>query len=443
MTVIVSRQRVVSAGQSPGQSLVEFAFASIVLFAVLAAAFYVGRAMLLGNAASEGIREPAMRKMEMADTPGAIGTATILGWTTEVDNVQFVATGATDVTSIIVGERTTDTNYMGMPNFTFTVTQGLQKNLLKAVGAPNHGTNWFPNTFHGHPFDFMQDNRHQQLAGLEYVGGCQDRTAIGGEGVVQFLAGGDSVPYVSRSPIAYSSPFKLISFLQLAETFRGECAGVGAGKCNQAAGMLTFTEKVEALGTGDWPDCMRGVTCGGDDENLCPKVLTGNFICPPGTEQYGCNASDPDDIWREPEEVTQCPPGSLIDDGSSDPDCEPRAAGSCLLSNPGECAATGNKMLTITLENPPGAAGLRFQMQKVPCQDVNVNVSELYDFEDLELGVYQQDGYKPQPGQGPPPGFIPACLKRKQAECMLRKADERAMQLMTEFNQGSGECKLL
>ena len=426
----------------------EFAFAASVLFVVLAAAFYVGKAMLMGNMASEGIRESALRKWEMADTPGAVGTGTIMGWVTDVDQVNFVATAPADVTSIIVGEKTSNTNFMGMPNFTFTVTQGIQKNLLKAVGAPSRGTNWFPNAFHGHPFDFMNNNRHQQLPGLEYVGGCEDRTALGGEGVVQFLADGDSAPYVSRSPTAYNSPFKLISFLQLAETFAPECPeGDAAAKCSQAASLLTFKETIEPS-PNEWPDCLRGVTCGGDDEDLCPKVPTGKRLCLNlstdvefATTASACPTGS---IDRGPEEVTECPPESQIDDMSGDPDCQPKAAGSCILSNPQECAATNNRMLTITLENPPGAAGLRFTMQKVPCQTVNATVKEISEFsQDLELGVYQQPGYKPSPGQGAPAGFHAACMKRKKAECMMRKAAQRSRDLMSQFNDTSGECRLL
>src|SRR5690606_35410041 len=95
---------------------VELGIALPVLLLILVGAVAFGIGSYQANIASDAIRQPALKKMEMASTPAAVSPGQVMGWVTgegakgsmssgggAVDSVSFV--DANEEVSIVVGTK--------------------------------------------------------------------------------------------------------------------------------------------------------------------------------------------------------------------------------------------------------------------------------------------------------------------------------------------------
>ena len=133
-----------SAG--PGQSLVELVLVTtFVLLPVLLIAGYAGMAIYQGTMASEAIKEPTVHKMDMANMPNAVGagqlTAYALGGVTGslMPGAILDSVTTADINpyiTIMEGSKTSIPVPLLNVQFTFTVTEAIQRRLLDA----NNGT---------------------------------------------------------------------------------------------------------------------------------------------------------------------------------------------------------------------------------------------------------------------------------------------------------------
>lgn len=141
-----------------GQSLVEFVLALPILTLIIAAVGTMAIGTYQAHMASDAIREPALRKMVMASTDGAIGTGTLAGYANGspqqgtlrigslVDSVSI--TNVDQYTSVIVGNKRFNPPVPIIPGFNIRVGQIMNRNLLQSASngatARPYGTPWVP-----------------------------------------------------------------------------------------------------------------------------------------------------------------------------------------------------------------------------------------------------------------------------------------------------------
>lgn len=234
-------------GCTRGQSLVEFVLVAPILILVLVIAGYVGIGMYQAHMASDAIRQPALKKLEMAAEPGGISNETLLGYVTggplkgninsggAVDSVNVTNTGASDLAAIIVGNKQFTVNFPGLPAFNFTAAQAIQKNLLLSAefGAKKRSLDgWVPG---GTPRQPPWMAFPSLPPGFDLLGQCQ-KIPID-IGVIKAVDTDKTkekiyiaVPDVPDFP---SSPVKLDNIITLATKFAGECDGYQASVCDK------------------------------------------------------------------------------------------------------------------------------------------------------------------------------------------------------------------
>ncbi len=236
-----------SPAPAKGQSLVEFVLVTPILLLVLVIAGYVGIGMYQAHMASDAIRQPALKKMEMAGEPGAISNATLLGYVTggplqgnirsggAIDNVNVTNTGGNDLAAVIVGNKQYTVNFPGIPAFNFTAAQAVQKNLLLSAefGAKKRGlSGWVPGgtprqppwlAFPELPPTFNLLGQCQKIpidiSVIKAVDTDKEKEKI-------YIA----VPELPEMP---TSPVSLDNIITLADKFAGECEGYKASVCDK------------------------------------------------------------------------------------------------------------------------------------------------------------------------------------------------------------------
>lgn len=228
-----------------GQSLTEFVLVLPILLLVLVAAGYIGIGMYEAHMASDAIRQPAMKKLEMAGEAGAISNGVLLGYVTggnlqgnidygaPVDDVSISNTADEDLAAVIVGTKEFSVNLPPLPRFNYTVAQAVQKNLLLSAefGAKKRPlSGWVPGGTPRQP-PWMQFP--SLPPGFDLLGSCHtmpvDAAVIKAVDVEKnpqktYIA----VPEVPNLP---PSPIKLDNLISMAGTFAGECEGYQAGVC--------------------------------------------------------------------------------------------------------------------------------------------------------------------------------------------------------------------
>lgn len=353
-------------GQSHGQSLVEFVLVTPILLLVLMAGYSFGMGLYQANMAADAIRQPALKKLEMAKTPGAVSTGTVMGYVTggplsgniksgsPVDSVSFKDAG--DYTSIIVGTKSYTSPAPFIPTLNFTATQGIQKNLLLAA---SNGASQRPAATPWVPGGAVKTPPWEAFAGqklppnLELNPGCAT-VPVGGN--IVDAVNSEMQPkktYISTAPVAFFSPVTPGSLATLAATFAAECANDGAGVCQKE--YNDFLPK-------DYP----------------PNVLGG----PPPTRM---------DKYFE-------------------------------------------------MDNPPGAPGMKL-IWGIWCDGTDTSqVNCKLNTGDPRFTILPSIGpnhgwYDDPTGQfkKPPDDFVKSCMARKQAECQLKKAQDKAQQIANAY----------
>jgi hypothetical protein len=123
----------------PGQALVEFVMVAPILLLILLGAFAVGFGIYQGATASMAIKAPLSNKMQYvtsATSPQTILTQQVTQYRTgnlqpasALDSV--TANGdPTQLTSVVVGSRQFVSGVQFLPTINFTVTQGMNTNLM-------------------------------------------------------------------------------------------------------------------------------------------------------------------------------------------------------------------------------------------------------------------------------------------------------------------------
>ena len=227
-----------------GQSLVEFALGTGVLFLILLTTFHFGLAMYHGHIASDAIRDIAKNKLAMADSP--IGYAAEDLWlkTTTSNaadgNLAFGNAQKLDANSfkifnlaehaVVAGSKQVDA--MGIP-ITFTTTQVIQRKLLQNNNAATtQGLIWAPPP---------RTPPWQRFPQIPAVFQCESPSFVSRPHALG--VGGDSGIYLSAWP-GVDSPASEKTTLMLASQEMGGCASAG-GSCaaEKAALMPKLKEK--------------------------------------------------------------------------------------------------------------------------------------------------------------------------------------------------------
>ncbi len=360
--------------QFKGQALVEFILVMAILVPLLLATAYVGMAMYAGAIASDAIREPVMHKLEMASTPGAVSSGQVLTMAQEgaqgsvkmtgspLDSAEFIE--GDGVTSIIVGKKTFNSPFtnLGIPSFNFTVTQGINANLLLAAnnGATVRESSW-TNTGGTAPWQRF-DPKYALQSGLALHTGCGQTNTLNQNndfllrGVSSNL--GEGSYFVVDFP-TYTTSVETETIVNMAERFRSECAGTGSGVCQAEYNNLKFKDSgIKAAAEGPPPSCSG--------------PLAGNPIC-----------SLPFESYQE-------------------------------------------------IYNPPGAPGQVMLITKA----AGATVAEATTIPFINMmthGIY----YGVSADKNPPEDFVPSCIARKEAECMLERAVNQANSMVSS---SSAEC---
>lgn len=226
-----------------GQSLVELVLVTPILLLVLSAGFYFGMGLYQAHMASDAIRQPSMRKLEMANEPGQVTEGTVLGYVSsgnlagndallngaKIDSVSFAHVD--NYTSLVVGSKSFEA-VNPLPNFNITVAQPLNRKLLAAAhnGARVRpaGSPWVPG---GAPRTPLWEEMADLPPDINILPNCQ--TTPVGDNVANALnmeMKADKT-YISMEPVATFSPVPETDLMRIAEKYAGECANVGAGPC--------------------------------------------------------------------------------------------------------------------------------------------------------------------------------------------------------------------
>ncbi len=228
-----------------GQSLVELVLVTPILLLVLAGGFYMGMGLYEASIASDAIRTPAMKKMEMAGEPGAISPGTVLGYISsgqlagntklingaKVDSVTYA--NVSPYTSLVVGSKQFQ-SVNPLPGFNITVAQPLNAKLLLAAhnGAKVRpaGSPWVPG---GSPRTPLWEQMPDLPPDINVLPNCQ--TTPVGDNVANALnteIKADKT-YISMEPIASFSPVPETDLMRIAQKYVGECYNAGLGECQQ------------------------------------------------------------------------------------------------------------------------------------------------------------------------------------------------------------------
>lgn len=345
-------------------------FPVLILVLIGAASFGIG--LYQANLASGAIQQPALKKLEMADTPGPISQGKVLGWVTgegtkgsmltgkAVDSVAFVDNDPN--IALVVGTK----DYKGIasfvPGMTITVAQGLNKNLLLAADAGGAkrrpvGSPWVPGGAPRTP-PWQNPVLGQDVPpDLKLNPGCA-QTPVGDD-VVNGLNtdSGNPKTYISRDPFATFSPVDKGQLMEMAQSFDGACASAGAGVCAQEEKDLEPKPPKDQ-----------------------PALPDEKYGTPPGPVSYSFKATNPPGG-----------PGTILTYGFV-------------------CKAPDGKTPVC---DPP-------QLQQVtPNPAVGPNHGMYTD----PTGKYEK----------PPADFVKSCMARKQAECMVKKAVDKANSILSAY----------
>ena len=268
-----------SRKKSRGQSLVEMVLITPLLLTILIAAFEGGMAMYTAGLASDAIRQPAAKKLLMAADDGTVTEGTVKGYANNgelkgnimggaaLDNVTYAQTGPNDVASLLVGEKKFKSPVSWLPDFTFTVTQPIQKNLLKPAnaggakpggGGGNPGSAWVPGgTVPPSPGEVAR-SMGIDASSISFRPGCQ--MAPSGPNIVDAISteiSRDAKAYISNVPVAFETAVEDASLLQAANSFMAGCANDGAAACEQEAKDFERKDYPPEASGGPPPTTMR------------------------------------------------------------------------------------------------------------------------------------------------------------------------------------------
>ncbi|HEY9745914.1 MAG TPA: TadE family protein [Oculatellaceae cyanobacterium] len=359
-----------------GQSLVELALTFPILLLILVGGAHFGFGLYQANLASSAIQQPALHKLEMADTPGAISPGTVLNWVTgndgtkgsmktgdAVDSVKFVNQNAE--TAIIVGTK----RYKGiapfLPSFDITVVQGINSNLLQASGGsaarvrPANGTwvpggaprtpPWMDPLVQNAPPDFrMNPSCAASPVGIELVNALNSELKT-------------EKTYISNKPVAFFSPVEPKTLIQISQEFEGACASAGAAICAK-----------------EYEDLLP------DPPKDQPAALKSKSATPPDTVTY---------VYE-----TKNPPGGP----------------GTIVRYTFECSKAYFEQHGNYCDSPRPAIG-----ETVSNPDIGPDHGMYFD----PTGKYEK----------PPDDFKDSCMSRKQAECMLEKGVAKANQIAAKY----------
>jgi hypothetical protein len=348
------------------------------LMLILAGGINFGLGLYQANMASSAIQQPSLKKLEMADTPGAIAPATVLAWVTgadstkgtiksgnAVDSVKFANQQAE--TEILVGTKGYKAIAPFLPSFDITVAQGINKNLLLASsggaarvrpasvpwvpgGAPRTPP-WKDPIMQNAPPDFrMNPNCAKVPVGEDAVGALNSEVQT-------------DKTYISNKPVAFFSAVSLPTLIQLSQQFEGACANDGADVCQK-----------------EHDDLMPKPP---KDQPAELKLMSG---VPPGIVSYAYQ--------------TKNPPGG-----------------------PGTVVT-----YTFQCSKTFGLGGGKFCKSPQPSGGIITHNPDI----GADHGLYFDPTAKYE--KPPDPGFMDSCKSRKQAECMLKKGTERADQIMNRYH---------
>ena len=231
-----------------GQSLVEMVLVTPLLLLIFAISGFVGIGMYQANQASEAIRQPAMHKMEMANTVARVDNGRLLGYVQgsqhsgnirvnqAVDSVTVRANGFQDQAAVVTGTKHFSVGVTWLPEFDFTVAQAVQTKLLEPAefNATRHGTGpWVPG---GTPRMPPWKRFPNLPPGFDLNEACA-RVPVSPEMIRSLDTDKDARKvYISvpeMPPGLPSSPIKPDALLSMASTMPGSSCGDAAGTCNR------------------------------------------------------------------------------------------------------------------------------------------------------------------------------------------------------------------
>lgn len=335
-----------------GQSLAEFAIGFSVLAFLMIAGTYIGMGMYHGQMASDAIREPIFQRNYMAKTAGAITPIELLTMIrmtdtqgnirdgNQVDNINVVTSNNTQ-TAIIVGAKTFNNPFVPL---TFTVTQGIHKNLLAANTGGSESATVLP-PISTPPWEAAPEVQ-QLLSGVD----CNSGSTLG-EPHAESMANGSGT-YLSRASFSATAPMPERNVMELSRNHMGECANEGAGTCQAEYDDFLPEEIANTV-------YRSGDTARGYFSHKNPPGM-------PGYQVFFRYVMDADDTRPE------------RDTGYDDDPVEP---------------------IMEIVNNPE------------------------HGFYIDPSGEYRQ----------PPAEMVPDCMKRKQAECAIKKGAERAGEICQQF----------
>lgn len=215
-----------------GQGLAEFAIIVPIILTIMVAGGFIGMAMFTAHTAAEAIKEPTVRKMEMAKNPGAYSNGAILSMVRSakgantLQGLVFVDVPSADGsrTKILVGTKnfTVALPFMPPMTFEFTATQGIQAALLAANNGSAADPSYVPGGRQPPP------SQSEDPYGWTRTPRACQTTPIG-EPEVLNLRPNNSF-YMARNPQSFGSVFTTsLEVLELATNFAGECADGGGG----------------------------------------------------------------------------------------------------------------------------------------------------------------------------------------------------------------------
>ena len=222
------------------QSLVEMVLVTPLLLMLVVIAGYLGIGMYHAQMASDAIRQPAMRKWEMANNPKQITEKMVLGYTTnkanpnltqgniqggDLDDIDFV--NVNDDISVVVG--TKRFSAMGLPTFNFTVAQAVNRKLLRNA-ANNKAVvrkftdEWLPyGSPRTIPWEEMKNDRHKPLVFEMLDNGCrtEDVDKTNQNVLSRYIL--PSETYIARTYTDEPSPVTQSTLMQIADTLAESC----------------------------------------------------------------------------------------------------------------------------------------------------------------------------------------------------------------------------